>query len=264
MSETRTPWLTDQVVLVSGGTQGVGAAVARRAAAEGAAAVVVTGRRPELGEAVADELTSTGTQGLFVPTDLRDVAQARASVVATIERFGRLDRVVNAAGYTARGSMLDTTPELFDTHMAINVRAPFFIMSQTIAHLRERGVPGSIVNIGSISAHAGQPYLAPYVAAKAALAGLTRNAAHAHRWDRIRVNCVNMGWTATEGETSIQKRAHGADDDWLARADASVPMGRIGRPGQIAEFVTFLLSDHSGVVTGSVLDWDQIVIGGQD
>jgi NAD(P)-dependent dehydrogenase (short-subunit alcohol dehydrogenase family) len=185
-------------------------------------------------------------------------------VPRTVERFGRVDAVVNAAGLTTRGTMLDTTVELFDRHIAVNLRAPFLVMSGTIAHLRARSAPGSIVNVISLSAHGGQPHLAPYVAAKAGLAGLTRNAAHAHRWDRIRVNGVNIGWTATEGEDRVQREAHGAEDGWQERAAAGLPMGRLGDPEEIAEFLVHLLSPRSGVVTGSVIDWDQTVIGGYD
>ena len=112
-----------------------------------------------------------------------------------------------------------------------------------------------------MSAHGGQPYLAPYVAAKAGLAGLTRNAAHAHRRDRIRINGLNIGWTDTEGEDETQRRFHGAGDDWREQAAASLPMGKLGQPDEIADFVVFLLSDRSGVVTGSVIDWDQNISG---
>lgn len=257
-------WLTGQNVLVSGGTQGLGAAIARAAAARGAGAVTITGRGADRGLEMAAELEAAGTPAQFLRTDLGDVTQARASVAGAIERFGHLDAVVNAAGLTSRGTMLDTTPELFDTHVAVNLKAPFFIMADTIRHLRERGVPGSIVNIISIAELGGQSYLAPYVAAKAGLAGVTRNAAYAHRWDKIRINGIDIGWTATEAEARIQADEHGAGDDWLAAADASVPMGRISRPEQLAEFAIFLLSERAGVVTGSVIDWDQQVIGGQD
>jgi len=99
---------------------------------------------------------------------------------------------------------------------------------------------------------------------KAGLAGLTRNAAHAHRWDKIRVNALNIGWTDTEGEDATQRRFHGAGDDWREQAGASLPMGKLGQPDEIADFVVFLLSDRSGVVTGSVIDWDQNVLGGFD
>jgi NAD(P)-dependent dehydrogenase (short-subunit alcohol dehydrogenase family) len=110
----------------------------------------------------------------------------------------------------------------------------------------------------------GQPYLAPYAAAKAGLAGLTRNVAWAHRRDRVRVNTLDIGWTDTEGEDATQRRFHGAGDDWRERAAAGLPMGRLADPDEIAEMVVFLLSDRSGVVTGSVIDWDQHVAGAYD
>jgi NAD(P)-dependent dehydrogenase (short-subunit alcohol dehydrogenase family) len=250
--------LEDRVVLVNGGSQGVGAGVVRAAVGEGAT-VVFTGRRPEVGEKLAAD-----TGACFVRADLSDPAQARDSVVRTVEAHGRVDCLVNAAGLTSRGSLLDTTPELFDQHMAINLKAPFFAMQAAVADMTSRSAPGTIVNIGSNCAHGGPPHLAPYSAAKAGLAGLTRNAAHAHRFDRIRINTLNIGWTATEGEDAIQRAFHGAGDDWRERAARSQPMGKLGQVDEIAEFVVFLLSDRSGVVTGSVVDWDQNVFGGQD
>jgi NAD(P)-dependent dehydrogenase (short-subunit alcohol dehydrogenase family) len=255
--------LRDRVVLISGGTAGLGAGIARAAAREGAT-VAVTGRRREPGEALAAELTGGGTKALFVQADVADVAQARACVAAVIAEFGRVDSLVNAAGLTARGTLLDTTPELFDAHIAVNLKAPFFLMQAVVADLAARKAPGTIVNIISTSAHAGQPYLAPYVAAKAGLAGLTRNAAHAHRWDKIRINGLNIGWTDTEAEDATQRRVARGGNDWRAKAGASLPMGRLGQVDEIAEFVVFLLSDRSGVVTGSVIDWDQNVLGGMD
>ncbi|MEV5532761.1 SDR family oxidoreductase [Streptomyces prunicolor] len=250
--------LEDRVVLVNGGSQGVGAGVVRAAVGEGAT-VVFTGRRPEVGEKLAAD-----TGACFVRADLSDPAQARDSVVRTVEAHGRVDCLVNAAGLTSRGSLLDTTPELFDQHMAINLKAPFFAMQAAVADMTSRSAPGTIVNIGSNCAHGGPSHLAPYSAAKAGLAGLTRNAAHAHRFDRIRINTLNIGWTATEGEDAIQRAFHGAGDDWRERAARSQPMGKLGQVDEIAEFVVFLLSDRSGVVTGSVVDWDQNVFGGQD
>jgi NAD(P)-dependent dehydrogenase (short-subunit alcohol dehydrogenase family) len=137
-------------------------------------------------------------------------------------------------------------------------------MQAAVTDMVGRGAPGTIVNIITMSAHGGQPHLAPYVAAKAGLIGLTRNAAHAHRFDRIRINGVNIGWTDTEGEDEIQRRFHGATDGWRERAGRELPMGKLGQPDEIADFVVFLLSDRSGVVTGSVIDWDQNVVGGHD
>lgn len=256
--------LAGKIVLVNGGTQGVGAAIARAAAEQGAEAIAITGRTTEAGETLAQELSDRGTATMFLRADMASVADARSTVTKAIKRFGRVDHVVCAAGLTTRGTMLDTDEELFDAHIAVNLRAPFFIMQEAITHLKDRNVGGSIVNIVTMSEHGGQPYLAPYVASKAGLAGLIRNAAHAHRWDRIRINGLNIGWTATAGEDAIQRRFHGADDGWLERASASQPMGKLGQPDEIADFVVFLLSGRSGVVTGSVIDWDQAVVGAHD
>jgi NAD(P)-dependent dehydrogenase (short-subunit alcohol dehydrogenase family) len=255
--------LDSKVVLISGGTQGLGAGVARAAAGQGAQ-VMVAGRNAAAGGQVAADLRADGAHAAFVEADISDPGQARAAVEATIGVYGRIDGLVNSAGLTTRGTLLDTTPELFDQHIAVNLRGPFFLMQAAVADMVSRGAPGAIVNIISISAHAGQAYLAPYVAAKAGLIGLTRNVAHAHRWDRIRVNGLNIGWTDTEGEDATQRTFHGAADGWQQRAGESLPMGRLGQVGEIADFVVFLLSDRSGVVTGSVIDWDQNVIGAMD
>lgn len=252
------------VVLVSGGTQGVGAGIARAAVRAGAH-VVVSGRRSEVGEAFAAELRALGdAEATFVQADVADVASAQASVAATIDRFGRIDGLVNAAGRTDRGTLLDTTPELFDGHVAVNLRAPFFLMQAAVADMVRRGEPGSVVNVITMSAHGGQPYLAAYAAAKAGLVGLTKNVAHAHRFDRIRVNGVNIGWTETEGEDAVQRQFHGAGDDWLERAGEQLPMGKLGQVDDVARLVVLLLSPESGVVTGSVIDWDQTVPGAHD
>lgn len=256
--------LRGKVVFVSGGTQGVGAAVVREAVSCGAEAVVFTGRRAELGQKMEAELRAEGAHVLFVQADVANVDQAIGSVRTAIETYGRVDCVVNAAGLVTRGSLVDSTPEFFDAHIAVNLRGPFFIMQTAVTDMLARSAPGTIVNILSTSMYGGQSFLAPYVASKMGLAGLTKNAAHAHRSDRIRINGLNIGWTATEGEDVIQRAAHGAQDGWLEAANAKLPMGKLGQPDEIAEMVVFLLSDRSGVVTGALLDWDQIVIGGLD
>jgi NAD(P)-dependent dehydrogenase (short-subunit alcohol dehydrogenase family) len=255
--------LRDRVVLVSGGTSGLGAAVADACLRNGAA-VVVTGRRPDAGEAYVARARAAGGTAHYVACDVAQVDQVRAAVGRAVELCGRVDALASCAGLTTRGTLVDTTPELFDEHIAVNTRGPFFLMQAVVRDLLRRGASGSIVNVISISAHGGQPYLAPYVTAKAALIGLTKNAAHAHRFDRIRINGLNIGWTDTEGEDETQRRFHGADDGWQERAGADLPMGRLGSPDEIADLVVFLLSDRSGVVTGSVIDWDQIVPGAYD
>lgn len=255
--------LTDKVVMINGGSQGLGAGIARAAVREGAS-VVITGRRVEQGKRLEAELTGQGASALFVQTDVAEPEQAIGAVEATVSAFGRIDCLVNAAGLTDRGTLVDTTPELFDRHIAVNLRGPFFTMQAAVNDMLRRGAPGTIVNVISIAELGGQPYLAPYVAAKAGLAGLTRNAAYAHRWDRIRINGLDIGWTQSEGEDATQRAFHGAGDDWLDKANASVPMGKLGQVDEIADAVVFLLSDRSGVVTGSVLDWDQSIAGGSD
>ena len=167
--------LTGKVILVTGGTQGLGAGIARAAAREGAT-LVLAGRNTERGEQVAAELIAAGAQASFVRADITHVAEAVAAVETTVDRHGRIDSLVNSAGLTARGTLLDTTEELFDRHVAINLKAPFFLMQAAVTDMVKRGAPGTILNIISIDSHGGQAFLAPYVAAKAGLAGLTRNA----------------------------------------------------------------------------------------
>ncbi|GAA1834984.1 SDR family oxidoreductase [Pseudonocardia ailaonensis] len=270
------PLLDGKVVLVSGGTSGVGAAVARAALTAGAR-VAITGRRREHGEKLAAEMNASHVPGprdvahvpldarvVFVPCDVADPEQVRAAVDAVVAEFGRVDSLVNAAGLTDRGTLLDTTPELFDRHVAVGLRGPFFAMQAVVRDMLRRKAPGTIVNIGSEQGYGGAPVLAPYAAAKGGLAALTKNVAHAHRFDRVRVNQLNIGWTDTEGEDATQRAFHAAGDDWRERAAAGLPAGRLGDPAEIAEMVVFLLSDRSGVVTGSVVEWDQAVIGAHD
>jgi NAD(P)-dependent dehydrogenase (short-subunit alcohol dehydrogenase family) len=248
------------VVIVTGSTQGLGAQIARRVAALGAAGVVVCGRDRERGEQVCDELVAVGADALFVAADLADPQQCRAIVNACDERFGRLDGLVNAAGLSSRGTLDDTSVELWDRLFAVNVRAPFVLMQEAARVMRREGGRGSVVNIITMASHGGEPALTGYSASKAALAALTRNAGYQLQPDRIRVNGLNIGWTATEGEHAVQT-ATGAPDDWRAAADASRPFGRLLAPDDIAPMVTYLLSDAAQMVTGSVIDFDQTVHG---
>ena len=256
--------LDDRVVLVSGGTMGVGAATAVAAAEAGASGVVITGRRPESAASTLERITAAGAQARYLQADVAEVHQAIATVEQTVAEFGRIDCLVNAAAVVDRGTLLETTPEFFDWHVNVNLKAPFFTMQAAVRDMLSRGAPGSIVNILSTSMHVGQSILAAYVASKGGLAHVTKNAAHAHRFDRIRINGLNIGWTLTEGEDAVQRRAHDATDGWHERAAERLPMGKLGQPDEIADFIVFLLSDRSGVVTGSIIDWDQNVIGAVD
>jgi NAD(P)-dependent dehydrogenase (short-subunit alcohol dehydrogenase family) len=256
--------LAGKVYVVTGSTQGLGEAVARRFAAEGAAGVLVTGRDAARGEAVVAALRAEGTDALLVPAELADLDQVRRLVPTAVARWGRIDGLVNAAAITDRGTLLSTDAALFDRMMAINVRAPFFLMQDVVKVMLRERIEGSIVNILSMSAHGGQSFLTAYSASKTALGGLTKNVAFQLLPHRIRVNGLNIGWMDTPGEHGIQKRAHDAPADWLARAEAGRPFGRLLKPAEVARVVAFLVSEDSGMMTGSLVDMDQQVLGCAD
>ncbi len=123
---------------------------------------------------------------------------------------------------------------------------------------------GTIVNVTSIVANCGPPFISAYSASKGALAVMTKNVANAVLRERIRVNALNMGWTATPGENSIQQHYHNLSEGWEAEADASVPMGRLLRSEDIARAIAFLGSAESGLMTGAVVDFEQRVVGAID
>ena len=257
--------LAGKIAVITGSTQGLGEAIARLFAERGAEGLIICGRSRAKGEALADELTKeSGTLTHYVPADLAKVEDCRAVLQAADTHFGRVDALVNAAGMTDRGTILDTSPELFDRIFAVNVRAPFFLMQDTLKIMRREGTEGTIVNIGSMSALAGQPFIAAYCSSKGALATLTRNTAYAVLRNRIRVNALNIGWMASEGEDRIQREFHGADDHWLERASAAMPFGRLVDPEEVARAAAYLSCDESGLMTGSVINFDQGIWGAYD
>jgi len=251
----------EKVALVTGSTQGVGEAVARRLASEGARGLAVCGRDPRRGEAVARELSDLGTEALFIAVELSEPESCMALIEATDQRFGRVDTLVNAAGLSTRGTIVDTTVELWDLLMAVNARAPFLLMQGVIRMMRREGIAGTIVNVGSVASYGSVPYLTPYAAAKGALMSLSRNVAYAVMWDRIRVNHINPGWMDTPGEDVIQRRFHSEGKDWLDEAEAEMPFGRLIKPDELAAAIAFLASDESGLMTGAVIEFDQSVRG---
>lgn len=254
-----------KIAVVTGGTQGLGAAIARRLAEAGCAAIVTCGRNAAKGEAVAAAITeATGVPVTFVAADLASVDDCRRVIAETDSAHGRIDTLVNAAGMTDRGNLLNTTPELYDRMMAINTRAPFFLMQETVKVMIRERIEGTIVNIGSTSAHAGQPFIAPYCMSKGALATLTRNSGFALMRNRIRVNQLNIGWMASDGEDRIQREYHGAEPGWQEKAGAAMPFGRLLDPAEVARAVNFLASEDSGMMTGAVVHFDQSVYGGYE
>jgi NAD(P)-dependent dehydrogenase (short-subunit alcohol dehydrogenase family) len=250
-----------KVAIVTGGTQGLGEAIARLLATRGAAGLVIVGRDKKRGKAVADQITKEGCRTIFVPADLADLKSARKIVPAAEKAFGRVDVLVNAAAITDRGTILDTSPELFDAMFDVNVRAPFFLMQDAARLMIKKKIKGSMVNILSMSGHGGQPFIIAYCGSKGALATLTKNAAFSLMRNNIRINGLNIGWMDTPGEDRIQKLYHGAGDDWLKKAEKEAPFGRLLKPAEVARAVAYLASDESGLMTGSIIDFDQQVLG---
>ncbi len=253
--------LDGRICVVTGSTQGLGAAIARRFATSGAAGLVTLGRNEAKGAAVAKAITAeTGVPCHYVRADLGEVEDCRRVMAEADRVHGRVDVLVNAGAITDRGTILSTSPELFDSMFAINVRGPFFLMQEAIRMMIRDGIEGAIVNIGSTSALAGQPFISAYCASKGALATLTRNTAFAVAANRIRINQLNIGWMASENERALQASETG-DPDWEAKAAAALPFGRLLDPEEVAKAVTFMASDDAGMMTGTVANFDQSVWG---
>ena len=226
---------------------------------------MLCGRSVEKGRACAAAIESDlGTRSVFVEADLGRVESCREVIAQADRLFGRVDALVNAAGVTDRGTILDTSEALFDRIFAVNVRAPFFLMQEAIRIMRREAIHGTIVNIGSMSALAGQPFIAAYCSSKGALATLTRNTGYALLRNRIRVNGLNIGWMASEGEDRIMREYHGAQDGWLDEASSRQPAGRLIDPFEVARAVVFLSTAESGLMTGSVIEYDQTIWGGYE
>lgn len=253
-----------KIAVVTGGTQGLGAAIARLFAEAGAAGILIVGRGVEKGRAKAADITkATGVQTEMVSADLGNIDDVRNIMVETDRLFGRVDILVNAAGLTDRGNLLNTSPELFDRMFAVNTRAPFFLMQDAVKLMERDGIQGTMVNIGSTSELAGQPFIAPYCASKAALATLTRNSGYALMRNRIRVNQLDIGWMNSDHERKLQAEESG-DPDFIDKQAATMPFGRLLEPSEVAKAVLWMASEDSGMMTGAVIHFDQSVWGGYD
>lgn len=253
-----------KIALITGGTQGLGAAIARLFVRAGAAGVAIVGRDHAKGNALAQKITAeSGVPVQMIAADLGEMADVMRVVSTAEAQFGRIDILVNAAGLTDRGNLLNTSPDLFDRIFAVNVRAPFFLMQEAVKAMARAGVEGRILNIGSTSERAGQPFLAAYSASKGALATLTRNSGFALMRNRVRVNQLDIGWMLSDHEKTIQLQESG-DPNWQAKAEAVLPFGRLLDPDEVAKAVLWMVSDDSGMMTGAVLHFDQSVWGGYE
>jgi NAD(P)-dependent dehydrogenase (short-subunit alcohol dehydrogenase family) len=253
--------MAGKVAVVTGGTQGLGEAIAHLFADRGAEGIVICGRKAENGARVKSSLEAKGARTVYVKADLAGIEDCRKVIAETDKAFGHVDVLVNAAAITDRGTIWDTEPKLFDAMFAVNVRAPFFLMQDAAKLMKREKRSGTMVNIISMSGHGGQTFITAYCASKGALITLTKNVAFSLMRHGVRVNGLCIGWTDTPGEDRIRKIYHDAGDRWLADAEASLPFHRLIKPDEVARATAYLSTDESGLMTGSIIDFDQQVLG---
>lgn len=250
--------LKNKVIIVTGATTGIGRAIAERCVAEGAKVLVHGINRAE-GEELVKKL---GPAAALHIDDLVDPATPGRIAAAALAAFGRIDAIVNNAAIVPRTTIETTTVESFERTMAINVRAPIFLIQAAFAQLKAN--QGCVLNIGSVNALSGEATFLDYSTSKGALQTLSRNLANAHGTDRVRVNHLNIGWVLTPREKETQ-RAQGAPDDWFTKVPAMyAPSGKLIAPEEIAAAAVYWLGDESRPISGSVLELEQFSIWGRN
>lgn len=247
-----------KTVLISGSTTGIGEACARVFADSGAS-VMVSGRNEERGQAVVQSIRLSGGQAEFTPVDLHSRVACDGLLTATIERFGRIDVLVNNAGILYTANALETSDEQWLDTFAINVNAVFYLSRAAVRFMRQTG-GGAIVNVASEWGLNGEPNHVAYCASKGAVVQLTRCMALDHAKDNIRVNSVCPGEIHTQMVNEILARKAGDPAANLEALAAGIPMRRLASPVEVAWCVHFLSSDRASYVTGTNLSVD----GGND
>lgn len=250
-----------RVAVVTGSTQGLGLTAVELMLRRGLQGAVICGRNSDAGNAAAARLSSVDQRVVFQQADLGDLDDCRAITDRAIAEFGTFDILVNSAGVTDRGGILDGDAALWERTFAINARAPFFLMQNAAHHWREHGKPGAVVNVATITAYGGVPMLTVYAASKAALVATTKNAAFSLARDGIRINALAIGWMDTPAEDALQKAYHGMPEGWQTQVGGELPAGRLLNMNEVARWIAHLASDESGIMTGSILDFDHGVIG---
>ncbi len=244
--------LTDQIAIVTGGASGMGAATARVFAAAGARVVIVD-RDENLAQSVATEIGAEVQIG-----DVSDSGFCDATVAFALERFGRVDALVNAAGVIVRATGAETSDADWARIMGVNVNGLFFMCRAALRAMRTQALKpqgrGAIVNFGSIWGDLGASGVAAYCASKGAVHNLTRALALEHAADGIRVNAVCPGEVNTPMLRS--ERNEPVTNELMRRIADSVPMGRLAEPEEIARVVLFLASPASSYMTGSLVTVD--------
>lgn len=239
--------LDGRVILVTGSSRGIGAEVAAKAAAEGARVAVHYHHAADRAAATLDRVRQAGADAEMFGADLADGAQAEGLVAQVIERFGRIDGLVNNAGLTHVGPFLAIHPSDWDAVIRTDLTAAFHTCRAALPSMVEQG-SGGIVNIASRLGQVGVTQTAAYSAAKAGLIGLTRALAMEFALRGIRINAVAPGMTLTEMTTDL------ADSDEGRQRLKTMPLGRFGRADEVADAVIFLLSDASSLFLGQTLN----------
>ena len=239
--------LAGRVVLITGSSRGIGAEVAVKAAAEGAIVAVHYQRSAEAAQQTLDRVRATGADGATFAADLGDGGDAERLVADVIERFGRLDGLVNNAGRTQVGPFLEIEPADWDEVIRTDLTAAYHTCRAALPSMVERG-SGTIVNVASRLGQIGVAETAAYSAAKAGVLGLTRALAKEFGPRGIRINAVAPGVSVTEMTTDL------IDSEAGQQRLRDMPLGRFGRADEVADSVIFLLSDASSLFLGQTLN----------
>ena len=243
--------LKDKVIVISGGTKGIGRAFAEAAGREGAK-VVIGGRDAKTGNEALNVIRTFGSEGIFVYCDLLKVDDCKKLFDVAYEKYGYIDGFFNYAGVTPV-SPLDTCDEhTFDMVMDVNFKAAFFCCQQAVKYMRLND-GGSIVLTGSAHAWGGQKDRAAYACSKGVLLTLMEHIAHQYANENIRCNYLTLGWTPTEGEIALRKSQGENEAELRNRAANILPMGRMCEYDDYVEELIYLMSDKSSMMTGSVL-----------
>ncbi len=249
--------LAGKVAIVTGAGSGIGRAIAQRLAAEGAAVVACGQRLERVGETVR-EIEAAGGRGFAVACDVADAAQVARLVQSAVDAFGRLDVLVNnAAKNRPDAPVAETAVELDEgwwrATMDVNATGAFLCAKHALPHMIAAG-GGSIVNVASTSGIAGNWNQTAYVASKHALVGLTRALALDYARHGVRANAICPGFIETERSLRFSERNRGSG--WRERKLEEIPLGRFGRPEEVASLAAFLASDEAAFLTGAVIPID--------
>ena len=241
--------LKDKVIVISGGTKGVGRTMAEVCGREGAK-VVIGGRDEMAAREAVRNIRTFGSEGIFVHTDLNSVEDCKKLFDVGYEKFGKIDGFFNYAGITPVSPLDTCDQETFDSVMNINFRAAFFCCQQAIKYMRMNG-GGSIVLTGSAHAWSGEKDRAAYACSKGVLRTLMEHIAHNYATEHIRCNYLTLGWTPTEGEVELRHSQGESEAELRKRAGAYLPMGRMCERTDYIEGIIYMLSDASSMMTGS-------------